>query len=132
MGRLSNRAIRKAGMQVPDYIQDLMSSLHPTVDIMWDTSANVWVMVQTIGRKSQIVGRLRPGEPLTLQNTVYHLNKIHPHNFRTPYQRDRLLKELDESEVNRDLERSAADARRVGSGELYDKLKGRIVVPVRG
>ena len=133
MGRLKNRVrfIQKAGYQVPDYIQDLMEALHPTVQILWDPKESRWALVQTIGGVADCVRRLGAGEMPTLPNTVYYLNACHPSRLRSKFAREQFLQKLDENPRLRDVDRRSSDAIRQGSSDLFDRMHGRVVVPIR-
>lgn len=106
--------------------------LHPTVDILWEARARQWALVQTIGGVSQLVRFLGPGTMPTLANTVYYLNSIHPARLASQYEQERFLEKLDRNVLAESARRSAQDAIREGSSDLYDRLTNRRVIPVRG
>lgn len=135
MGRLKNSRryyVRKAGTQIPAHVQRLLKMLHPTVDILWEARARQWAIVQTIGGISQLVRCLGPGVMPTLANTVYYLNSIHPARLVSESAKARFLESLDSNPLADAARKSAQDAVREGSSDLYDRLTNRRVIPIRG
>lgn len=132
MGRLNKlRFTRKAGYQIPAHITDLMESLHPTVDILWDNGANQWALVQSIGGVLNCIRVLGKGVVPTLENTVYFLTANHPSRLASEFARERFLRELDENQSHSDVARRSADQIREGSKALFNRLTNRLVVPIR-
>lgn len=134
MGRLRKSRryyVRKAGGQVPRHVTAAMQRLHPTVDILWESVARRWAMVQTIGGISQLVRFLGERETPTLANTVYYLNSIHPSRLKSKWAQERFLAQMDENPLAKDAQRRSADAIRVGSSDLYDQMRNRKVFAIR-
>lgn len=123
---MNRNFVRKAGLQVPQYITDLLKQRHPTVEIMWDVRAKKFCLVQTVRSVSQLI-RYIP-VPFNLKDTVYHLDSIHPRRFVGKWAQEKFLAGLDENPALAAAKKRSADAIREGSSDLWNALTGRKLV----
>lgn len=129
------RHVRKVGYQIPEHVLELMAIRHPTVQILWEPRLRRWALVQFDRGGTHFIGLL--GTPKryqhpTIQNTVVYLDRIHPRRFRSEFQKQRFLNQLDRNPLEADVKRRASDAIRQGSIDLFNRINGRKVLRMRG
>jgi len=138
MGRLRKREYtRKAGMQVPQHVTDLLHRLHPTVQVLWHTNRRRWCMVGFDKGGSYLIcmieGRDKSYAVPSIANTVSVLNRLHWRHIATAAAKQRLEADLD-SRILKDAmrkKREKSDQIREGSIALFNKMTNRVVAPVR-
>lgn len=129
MDRLSKtRFTRKVGQQIPKHIRKLMAQRHPTVAILWDRGAEKWCLVQQVRGRNHLIDFIRG--TMTLDNTVYALDRMHPANFHSKWQKQRFLDQLDDNRVASAVEKDSRDRVREGSSDLWNVLTNRRVFEV--
>lgn len=129
--RSTDKWVAKAGGQVPDYVQEAMERLHPTVDILWHMEHQRWCLVQNVRGEQHLIrvlGSKTRFEPPTLHNTVNFLNACHPARLENTWERERFLRELDQKPEAERIARRSRDQIREGSKDLFNVLNNRVVV----
>ena len=116
---------RKAGDQVPKHITRLMRMRHPTVSILWDNANKKWCLVQNCRGQTHFITFLAQG--VTLANTVYYLDSIHPTRLSSKWARERFLADLDKNATAAAVSNVARDMVRDGSSDLFNALTNRKV-----
>lgn len=129
MDRLKpRRFVKKAGLQVPGHVLRLMQKLHPTVDILWAWKDQCFCLVQNVRGVQKVIRRLNPKHGITLSNTVYALNKMHPSHFQSHWARERFLRQLDDNPEVERVRRNSRGMIAEGSKDLFNAINRRVVV----